>query len=468
MIATTPDAPLGETPRGAPPRGHAPRGVTTAGIAVFVAFMAAGYAYNVTFVQLGVTDLGRRLVGLDDAQVAGAMAMLAIVTAAVAVAVGVWMGRVGVGRDLVRKLRIATVVVAGQTVLTALAPLVATEGAFLAWVLLTALALGVGVPVTFSLAVHLVPVRRRGLAAAGVTAIAYAFAPLGSGDWTIEPLARLFTVGMLLGTAALALLAWRDLPLVRAWSRQHQRPAFGIGRYLRGPAGEGHAAPRVGADPRVGAARRTGADPRVQAVARARADARGRLLSVLALLFVVFFVDSLGFLRLVDTPFYVAETWRSAAWGPRVTIAVAHVVAAFVGGTLYGALGERALLAWVLGAFVLVHLGYQFDAQLGLGDGRALGIPILYAVAVSLYTVVTFAVWADLSTPDTIGLHAALGVAASAWTATFLATALALRWAAAGVPFERHVALVNGVALPAFLVLLVVIVWPRPRVEAAA
>jgi hypothetical protein len=115
-----------------------------------------------------------------------------------------------------------------------------------------------------------------------------------------------------------------------------------------------------------------------------------------------------------------------------------------------------------------VHLGYQFDAQLGLGDGRALGIPILYAVAVSLYTVVTFAVWADLSTPDTIGLHAALGVAASAWTATFLATALALRWAAAGVPFERHVALVNGVALPAFLVLLVVIVWPRPRAEAAA
>jgi hypothetical protein len=199
-----------------------------------------------------------------------------------------------------------------------------------------------------------------------------------------------------------------------------------------------------------------------------RAAARRRLVSVLVLLFVVFFVDSLGFLRLVDTPFYVAETWRSAELGPRLTIALAHVVAAVVGGVLYGALGERALLAWVLGAFVLVHLGYQIDAQLGLGDGRGLGIPVLYAVAVSLYTVVTFAVWADLSTPDTIGLHAALGVAASAWTATFLATALALRWAAAGVPFERHVALVNGVALPAFVLLLLVIVWPRPRPEAAA
>ena len=413
--------------------GAAPRGVTAAGIAVFVAFMAAGYAYNVTFVQLGVTDLGRRLVGLEETRVAGAMALLAVVTAAVAVAVGLWMGRAGVGRDLVRKLRIATAVVAGQTLLTVVAPSVASEGAFLAWVLCTAVALGVGVPVTFSLAVDLVPVRHRGLAAAGVTAIAYAFAPLGSGDWTIEPLARTFAVGMLLGTATLAALAWRDTPLVRAWARQHERPAFGVGRYRRGGA-----------------------------------DARGRLLSVLALLFVVFFVDSLGFLRLVDTPFYVAETWRSAEWGPRATIAAAHVVAAFVGGTLYAALGERALLAWVLGAFVLVHLGYQLDARLGLGDGSALGIPILYAVAVSLYTVVTFAVWADLSTPDTIGLHAALGVAASAWTATFLSTALALRWAAAGVPFERHVALVNAVALPAFLVLLVIILWPRPRKGAAA
>jgi hypothetical protein len=102
-----------------------------------------------------------------------------------------------------------------------------------------------------------------------------------------------------------------------------------------------------------------------------------------------------------------------------------------------------------------------------LGDGATLGIPVLYAIAVSLYTVVAFAIWADVSTPDTIGLNAALGVAASAWTATFLATALALRWAAAGVAFERHVALVNGVTIPAFLALLLFIVWPRPRVVRA-
>ena len=408
-----------------------------AGIATFVLLMAAGYAYNVTFVQLGVTDLGRRLLGLSDGRVAAAMALMAVVTAALAVAVGVWMGRAGVGRDLRRKLRIATVVVAGQTLLTALAPYVPNEGAFFAWVLGTAIALGVGVPVTFGLTVHLVPVPARGLAAAAVTAIAYAYAPLGSGDWTVEPLARTFAVAMVFGTLVLAALGWLDLGLVRRWARQHERRAFGVGRYLRGPGGDA-----------AGATRR-------------------RLLVVLALLFVVFFVDSLGFLRLVDTPLYMAETWRAAEWGPRLAIAIAHVVAAVIGGVLYGALGERALLAWVLGAFVLVHLGYQIDARAGFGDGGALGIPLLYALAVSLYTVVTFAVWADLSTPDTIGLHAALGVAASAWTATFLATGLALRWAEAGMSFERHVGLVNAFALPTFLALLLVIVWPRRRPEVA-
>jgi hypothetical protein len=286
-----------------------PRWVAPAGIATFIALMSAGYAYNVTFVQLGVTDLGRRLLGLSDERVAGAMALLAIVTAAVAIGVGVWMGRAGVGRDLRRKLRIAAVVVACQTALTLLAPHVPSPEAFTVWVFATAVALGVGVPVTFALTVDLVPVRRRGAVAGAVTAVAYAFAPLASGDWTIEPLATMFGPAMVAGTIVLAALGWVDLPFVRHLARQHAAPAFGRGRYVRGD----------------GAGRR-------------------RLVGALVLLFVVFFVDSLGFLRLVDTPLYVAETWRSVEMGPRLAIAVAHVVAAAIGGLLYGALGERALL----------------------------------------------------------------------------------------------------------------------------
>jgi MFS family permease len=421
----------------ADPSARAPSWTTLAGVATFVALMGAGYAYNVTFVQLGVTDLGRRIVGLDDRAVAGAMEVLALVTAGVALALGFAMVRAGRVRGLRSKLRLTALAVAVQTLATFVAPLVASHAAYLAWLVVTAVALGVAVPATFALTVDLVPVRLRGAAAAGVTAIAYAIAPLLSIGVTVEALAIPIGVLMVLGTLALAAFAWLDVPIVDAWARQGAQPSFAEGRYVRRDA-----------------------DGRVRV--------RRRMLTVLALLFVVFFVDSLGFLRLVDTPLYVVQTWGAADLGPRIAIAVSHVIAALIGGVLYGALGERALIAWVLGIFAVVHLGYQLDARSGLGDGASLGMPVLYAVAVSLYTVVTFAVWADLSTPRTIGLHAALGVAASAWTATFLATGLALRWAEAGVTFERHVSLVNAFATPALVALVLTMVWPRRRPEAVA
>ncbi len=420
-----------------PSRTRSAPGTTLFGVATFVALMGAGYAYNVTFVQLGVTDLGRRVLGLDERAVAGAMEVLALVTAGVALALGVAMVRSGLVASLRSKLRLTAVAVAVQTAATFLAPLVSSHAEYLAWSVVTALALGVAVPATFALTVDLVPVRWRGGAAAGVTAIAYAVAPLLSIGVTVEVLAVPFGLLMVGGTLALAAFGWLDVPIVDAWARQGARPSFAEGRYVR---------------------RDVDGSPRL----------RRRMVTVLALLFVVFFVDSLGFLRLVDTPLYVGQTWGAEDVGPRMTIAVAHVVAAAIGGVLYGALGERALIAWVLGIFAVVHFGYLLDARSGLGDGASLGMPILYAVAVSLYTVVTFAVWADLSTPRTIGLHAALGVAASAWTATFLATGLALRWTEAGVSFERHVALVNGFATPALVALVLAIVWPRRRREAAA
>jgi MFS family permease len=405
-----------------------------AGTLLFVGMMALGYYYNVTFVQIGLTDLGRTRLGLPPDAVATVMAVLALVTSLVAVVVGLWLRRIGGGRDLVQLLRLAAGVVVVQTVLTALTPLVATPAAYLAWVVVCSLALGVGVPSTFALTVHLVPVRRRGAAAAGVTALAYLAAPLGTGDWTVEHFTRQLLWVMAPGALAAVALAWSGSPLVRAWSLQHADPAFGAGRFTRS-RGAGRAAPRR------------------------------RLVAALVLMFGVFFVDSLGFLRLLETPVYMANAWHAAELGPRLAIALTHVVAALIGGVLYTSLGERHLLAWVFGVFALVHLMYGIDARMG-GSGTALMTPLLYAVAVSLYTVVTFALWADLSTPDDVTVHAALGVATSAWTATFLSTALALRWEAAGVSLRDHLASVEAIALLAFAALLIVAVAPRRRVAA--
>ena len=404
---------------------------SAAGTLLFVGMMALGYYYNVTFVQIGLTDLGRRRLGLSGDEVAGAMAVLALMTSLVAVVAGVWLRRSGRARDLIFKLRLASLVVVLQTILTALTPLVQGPPAYLAWIVSGSLALGIGVPATFGLATDLVRVRQRGLVAAAITALAYFAAPLGTGDWTIEHFTTQMLVVMVPGALAALALAWGGWPLVRVWAGQHARREYGLGRYVA-LAPDGRVAPNA------------------------------RLLLALALMFGVFFVDSLGFLRLLETPVYMANAWHAAELGPRLAIAVAHVIAAAIGGVLYTSLGERHLITWVFGLFALVHLMYGLDARLG-GSGETLMTPLLYAVAVSLYTVVTFALWADLSTPDTITVNAALGVALSAWTATFLSTALALRWEAAGVPLEAHLASVEAIALLGFAGLLLLAVAPRRR-----
>jgi MFS family permease len=407
------------------------------GVVLFVGLMSVGYYYNVTFVQLGLTDLGSRVLGLPRQAVANHMALLAVVTCASALASGLWMRSRGLGHDLRAKLRVALAVVAVQTLLTLLVGQVASEAAFVGWLVVAGAAIGAGVPATFGLAVHLVPTRQRGMAAALITAVAYFAAPVASGDWTVEFLATQMAWLMVPGALALAALALVETPFLAGLAEQHRDDAFRYGRYARpGPDGTF----RV----------------------------RGRLMVLVVLMFGVFFIDSLGFLRLVETPVYMLGAWQSPEMGPRLTIAIAHAVTALVAGVLYDALGERHLLGWVFGLFALVHLLYLLDARLPGDGGAVLTMPVVYAAAVSLYTVIAFAVWADLSTPDTITVNAALGVAASAWTATFLSTALALRWEAAGVPLETHLRWVEATSLLFFAAMLLLALFPPRRSRGAA
>ena len=392
-----------------------------AGYLFFISMMAIGYFYNVTFVQLGLKDLGERVLGLSPVVVAQQMAVLALLTCLVALSVGFTMQRRGWGTRLLRKLQLALVVVLAQTALTAVAPHVASQTQFLLWIVICSLALGVGVPATFSLTTDLIPVRDRGYAAAAITAVAYFAAALFPGGWQIEPFSRAMLLVMVPGAAALGLivaLATSGRTFVATWvaelAASHQKARFGAGRFAAGSAG--------------------------------RIDRR--FLGFVALMFGIFFIDSLGFLRIVDTPILVDGAWQAPGQLPRLVIAITHVVAALVAGVLYSYENERHLFYWVFGLFALTHLSYTFNVWL-LPETTVttLGVPMLYATAVSLYTVVNFALWADFSTPQTISGNTAIGVALSGWTATFLSTALAIRWHTQGMPLDEHLRLVQALAL---------------------
>jgi hypothetical protein len=98
---------------------------------------------------------------------------------------------------------------------------------------------------------------------------------------------------------------------------------------------------------------------------------------------------------------------------------------------------------------------YGLNYRISPDSDAALGTPMLYAIAVSLYTVLNFALWADLSTPQTISRNAALGVALSGWTATFISTALAIQWRTEGMSLGQHLNIVAALSLLFFVGLLV-------------
>ena len=392
-----------------------------AGYLLFSGMMAVGYFYNVTFVQLGLKDLGERVLALPPAVVAGQMALLALLTCAVALATGWWMGRRGWSSHLLRKLQLAAAVVLVQTVLTAVAPLVTSSAQFLLWIVVCSLALGVGVPATFSLTTDLIPVRDRGYVAAVITATAYFAAALFPGGWQIEPFSRTMLAIMVpgaLGLGALVGLATSERTFVAEWvaelAENHRQARFANGRFLHGSGG------RI----------------------------NRRFLGFLLLMFGIFFIDSLGFLRIIDTPVLVDGAWQAVQQTPRLVIALTHVAAALVAGVLYTYLHEHHLFYWIFGLFALTHLSYTLHIWLlPQQTSTALGTPMLYATAVSLYTVVNFALWADFSTPGTIARNTAVGVALSGWTATFLSTALAMRWQSGGMMPGEHLRLVQALAL---------------------
>ena len=395
---------------------------TVVGYVLFVVLMAAGYYYNITFVQLGLIDLGVRLVGMTRTEVSTWMAGLALLTFATAIAAGVTMDRRNWSTDLRTKLRLLFAVVVVQFGLTVVAPHIRSVPAFGAWVVVGSISLGVGFPVSFSLTIDLIPVPDRGYVGAAITAITYFAANAYPLEWSIGVFSQLLTVAMLPGVVVLGVLVSERVDvlsdLVEQLADQHEQ--FGTGRFCRpNPVGT-----------------RTLA-----------------FWSPVVLMFGVFFVDSLGFLRIIETPALVLSSWQSPALSTRLAIAVVHAVGALMAGVLYVNFDRSGLFLWVFALFSLTYVLYTTDLRVAsLFPGAAGGTtsilnPLLYSLTVSFYTTLNFALWPDLSTAETIGTHSAIGIGMAGWLATFMSTAVSLYLDATEVGLLSHLNLVNALAL---------------------
>ena len=417
------------------------RWIPVAGYGLFVALMVAGYYYNITFVQLGLIDLGTRLVGMSETAVSIWMASLALVTLVVAVVTGVTMDRRGWSTDLRTKLRLLFGVVCLQFGLTLVAPMIRTVPGFGTWIVLASIGLGVGFPVSFSLAIDLVPVPDRGYVAAAITAIAYFFANAIPLSWSIDVFSQLMVAAMAPGILVLAVLSFvrfdRLDAILGALGEQHE--TYGTGRFCHG-------------------------EP-----IQARSFA---FVVPVVLMFGVFFIDSLGFLRIIDTPSLLLSSWQSPDLSTRLFIAVAHVVGAVMAGVIYANYSLSRVFLWTFALFALTHVMYTSDLRFAevfpaiAGGGTSPLNPALYAIAVSFYTTLNFALWPDLSAPETIGTHSAIGIGVAGWLATFSSTALALYFQAADLTLLSHLNVVQALSL-LLLFGLAVGLYARRMVELA-
>ena len=136
---------------------HERRWATIFGYLLFTDMMAAGYFYNVTFIQLGLTDLCRRILQMTEERTALSMAALALLSLITALTFGSWLMKTGRSTNFRLKLWVTFGVVIGQTILTLLAAAVTSPTGLFSWIFFSSLALGLGMPATFSLTVDLSP-----------------------------------------------------------------------------------------------------------------------------------------------------------------------------------------------------------------------------------------------------------------------------------------------------------------------
>jgi MFS family permease len=398
--------------------------IPVTGYLIYVVALTAGYYYNLTFVQLGLTDLGTREIGMPPEDVSIVMAVLALLTLVVAVGSGLVMDRRGWSTDLYVKFRLLFLIILVQLLLTIAAPFMNTVEQFVLWVVVCSATLGLGIPVTFSFMLDFIPIRDRGYVAAVVAGLSFFVAALYPVEWRIDEFSLVMSAMMVPAVLILGVLSVKQFAFIDVLAGQHERSMFGTGRFCRPTP--------------------------VRTLSLAFSGPA-------VLMFGVFFIDSLGFLRIIEEPIYIYTSWQSLNLSVRLFIAVLHIVGAIAAGVLYTNFDRNWVLFWVFGLFAFTHLLYVFDIRFGVGETPALILPMFYVLAVSFYTTLNFALWPDLSTSETIGTHTALGVGIAGWLATFLSTALALYSEGIGLPLGSHLTYVNALSLLFFVALPVLL-----------
>ena len=183
---------------------------------------------------------------------------------------------------------------------------------------------------------------------------------------------------------------------------------------------------------------------------------------VCVLLFLILFIDSFGFLRIVGNPEILAATWQGTQ-GFRFYIGMIHFTTAILIGVYYNKLKPLNV------AMISVILFILADGMLALIEFNPTIkyiLPILYASAVSIYTLVFLSLLADISTKENYYKVIGIGMAVFGWFSSYLATAISLSLIGADitnpvVSFRTHLGIASLIAI----ITLGFIIWMKKATQ---
>ncbi|MBD3351109.1 MAG: hypothetical protein GF364_06450 [Candidatus Lokiarchaeota archaeon] len=372
--------------------------------------LIGGYIVAFKFIQLGIPDLGERVLNIPKKAVHLNIALMAIITCLSAVVSGVFFDKHKYTFKRKIQFLIGGGIIQGGILVGIF--IMSEPIHFTLWIIAFSAVLGFLFPLTYSLMYFLIPAKHRGYVAGIITGVAYLIGALSPFDWTIEDLSIEAMIVMSPSILLMGLMLLKK-DIFSLYEINDENREDYVGRFTKDK------------------------------------ETYHSFIYIVILMFGVYFVDSFGFLRVINEDMIIDVTWHGDIY-IKLLIGFTHLFSALIMGVIYQKYNEKIVFLCALIGFVIGDFLFSLYPT-----GILLYITAsIYCATVSFYTINSFMAWSDISTENNISKHAGIGVGIGGWLSSFLSTTITtfLFETLTGTSgFARHLQ-ISGVIAVLFLV----------------
>ena len=363
---------------------------------LFIAMIViGGGVVNLKFIQLGIPEFGLVILKLDEIFVIISIFLLGLSACISCITTGLLMDKFKVSFNQKKILFIFISI--SNFLLIFLTYLVSNQIGYFLWVISFGIDLGILSGISFSFLFYLIPQKKRGIVAAILGGTMYFIGASMPGDWSFE-IFRNQNIMM--------------LPVM----------AIVLGFFLIFDVFD---------------------TDKIEKNINLKPKYQYNFKTILIVLFLILFIDSFGFLRILGNPIIVANTWQSTNIF-RIYIGILHLSSALIIGFFYEKLkffytSLISLILFVIADFIIGYFLFSEVIQYIF--------PCFYASAVSVYTIILMSIFADISTLDNINRNMSIGFGILGLFCTYLATSISLYLDYISFPFNIHLLIASSIAL---------------------